>query len=511
MSSLRVTAYINNHLVPLCFSLQTDIINHTDILFLYFTSNCFQYFILNIYSDSAHIVLKYLKNIEVNINNILVITGNFNIRDSLWDSSFPHHSSISDDLLLIANSFQLALSMPTNPFPTRYSDTVGEANLTIDLMFLRYDSIELNQHSIHPDWWLTSDHAPLSITIPITNKFITTLKLSIQQNSEQENAFIKEVISVFQNLDTLNISNKECLENMVNILNSLINQAWNKNTKQLRITRHSKQWWNNKCNRAINKYRVSRSLESWKKFRRVVKDTKRTFFDTKIWEVASKSRSPWELMNWVNKRKLPTTEAIKYNGNSCITTDSLWEAFHATFNSALHRPIDEEVLNEIKPKPTTIWAPFSKEEFCQALTKCNNLLAPGPDKLTWQHLKTILKQETCLAQIINIANACIHLEYWPSHFKQSSTIIIPKPNKQTYNNPKSFCPIILLNTLEKLIEKVIADRLQFYVVKNNFIHPSQLGGLKFKSTSDTGVALTHAICSGWVKNKTTSTLAFNIA
>ena len=172
--------------------------------------------------------------------------------------------------------------MPTNPFPTRYSDTVGEANLTIDLMFLRYDSIELNQHSIHPDWWLTSDHAPLSITIPITNKFITTLKLSIQQNSEQENAFIKEVISVFQNLDTLNISNKECLENMVNILNSLINQAWNKNTKQLRITRHSKQWWNNKCNRAINKYRVSRSLESWKKFRRVVKDTKRTFFDTKI-------------------------------------------------------------------------------------------------------------------------------------------------------------------------------------------------------------------------------------
>ena len=73
------------------------------------------------------------------------------------------------------------------------------------------------------------------------NEFITTLKLSIQQNSEQENTFIKEVISVFQNLDTLNISNKECLKNMVNNLNSLINQAWNKNTKQLRITRHSKQ------------------------------------------------------------------------------------------------------------------------------------------------------------------------------------------------------------------------------------------------------------------------------
>jgi len=87
-------------------------------------------------------------------------------------------------------------------------------------------------------------------------------------------------------------------------------------------------------------------------------------------------------MNWVNKRKLPATEAIKYDRNPCITIDSLWKALHATFNLALHRPIDEEVLNEIKPKPTTIWAPFSKEEFHQALTKYNNSLAPGLDKLT---------------------------------------------------------------------------------------------------------------------------------
>jgi len=119
---------------------------------------------------------------------------------------------------------------------------VGEANSTIDLMFLRCNSNELNQHTIHSNWQLISDHAPLSVTIPIANKFITTSKLSIQQNSEQENAFIKEIISIFQNLDTFNISNKECLENTVNNLNLLVNQAWNKNTKRLRITRHSKQW-----------------------------------------------------------------------------------------------------------------------------------------------------------------------------------------------------------------------------------------------------------------------------
>ena len=69
---------------------------------------------------------------------------------------------------------------------------------------------------------------------------------------------------------------------------------------------------------------------------------------------------------------------------------------------------------------------------------------------------------------------------------------------------------MLLNTLGKLIEKFIRERLQFQVTANNFIHPSQLGGLKFKSTTDVGVALMHIICLGWVKNLSTSILAFDI-
>ena len=99
---------------------------------------------MNIYSDSSYLVLKYLKDIEVNIDNVLVITDDFNIRNSLWDPSFLYYSFISNDLLIIIDSFYLALSTPTNSYPTRYSDTAGEANLTINLMFLQYRSSKLN-------------------------------------------------------------------------------------------------------------------------------------------------------------------------------------------------------------------------------------------------------------------------------------------------------------------------------------------------------------------------------
>ena len=37
---------------------------------------------MNVYSNSSHTALKYLKDAEVNISNLLIMTGDFNIRDS---------------------------------------------------------------------------------------------------------------------------------------------------------------------------------------------------------------------------------------------------------------------------------------------------------------------------------------------------------------------------------------------------------------------------------------------
>ena len=178
--------------------------------------------------------------------------------------------------MIIADSFNLGLSTPINPYPTRYSDTAGEANSLIDLMFLWYGSTKINQHSIHPNCHLSSDHAPLSITISIVNEIINTLKPLIQQNSEQETAFVEEVILIFKNLNTSSLTDRNNLENTVNYLESLINQAWNKNAKRLRIMKHSKQWWTEECSKSLNIYRMSRSLKNWKKFKKVVRNTKRS-------------------------------------------------------------------------------------------------------------------------------------------------------------------------------------------------------------------------------------------
>ena len=79
----RVITYINIRLSSLRFLLHKDIFNHRDINLISFSNNNICHYILNVYSHSSHLALKYLKDTEVNINNVLIMTGDFNIRDSL--------------------------------------------------------------------------------------------------------------------------------------------------------------------------------------------------------------------------------------------------------------------------------------------------------------------------------------------------------------------------------------------------------------------------------------------
>ena len=51
--------------------------------------------------------LKYLKDTEVNINNVLIMMEDFNIRDSFWNPNIPYHFSYRDTLFDITNSFHL--------------------------------------------------------------------------------------------------------------------------------------------------------------------------------------------------------------------------------------------------------------------------------------------------------------------------------------------------------------------------------------------------------------------
>ena len=185
------------------------------------------------------------------------------------------------------------------------------------------------------------------------------------------------------------------------------------------------------------------------------------FFNRRIQDIAVKKARPWDLTSWVKQCQLPLYEAISFWGQPCNDVDSLWGALNGTYNAANSRPVDLSILDTIPSLPVQEWKPFSMLELTQALHACSSTSAPGPDHVTWGMLKTLAANLRIASLFLGLAEACIQLGHWPAHFKESLSVIILKLGKPSYLTPKLFRPIVLLNTLRKLVEKMLSCHMQY--------------------------------------------------
>ena len=163
----------------------------------------------------------------------------------------------------------------------------------------------------------------LTIIIPIADEHINICKCTFIKDSVEEVKFINEVIALFSKVDTSSISNVYNLDEVVSSWVDIVSHSWSRHSKPINITKCSKSWWNNNCSQDLASYRSSKSIKSWKTFQKTVKHSKREFFNLKIQEIANKRHGLWELMNWVNKKKLPAIKTIKHNGSSCLELNDL--------------------------------------------------------------------------------------------------------------------------------------------------------------------------------------------
>jgi len=501
---------VHNRLTRLCPSLRRDLIDHRYILILSLFSEGTTINIMNVYSDDQHTAINLLAERAPILPACVLMTGDFNCHSREWDPSVPHHRTTAILLLDTAARLGLELTLPVNPRPTFLSHNVELRGSVIDLVFIKA-SESLVQPRRLLEWQGPSDHIPLASKFSLPSELEDFKRVSIAKGSDAETQFVEQLIGGIRGIRLETPTSIAEVDVMAQAVADVFSKAWSDNATEKRITRRSEPWWNDTCSETLLQYRDDKTPENWSTFRKATRAAKRKFFDAKIEEIAKTNRRPWDLMEWVKGRKLPPCEAIQYNGQPCHTMPELWDALHNTYNSAADRPCDLSVLDELPDLPVREWASFSALELMEVLAACSSLSSPGPDHVTWVHLKKIIAEPQCLNVFIKLANACLTVGRWPKHFKESVSVIIPKPGKPSYSAPKAFRPIALLNTLEKLIEKMLSNRIQHDMIAYDIVDPNQFGGICQRSTEDAGLYLTHLVRTGWAQGLKTSVIAFDIA
>ena len=114
-----------------------------------------------------------------------------------------------------------------------------------------------------------------------------------------------------------------------------------------------------------------------------------------------------------------------------------------------------------------------------------------------------------LQTLLNIFNRIWEEGTFPESWTKATIIPIPKPNKD-HTNPTNYRPIALTSCLCKTMERMINNRLNFYLESNNIISEHQSGFRKNRSTADQLVRLESYIRNAFVKKQHVVAIFFDL-
>jgi hypothetical protein len=427
--------YVHNHLACLHPVIRCDIVDHSDILILLLYPAGDMIKLMNVYSDNHNYAICHLYEEVNSLPAFHYMGGDFNCHSEVWDGNVSHHQWAAQHLLSVANDLGLEWAHPSNHGLTHILHNSELDGSVINLVFTIPDPDGQFLPRLAHDLRGPSDHTPITSFVPTSDTDIQIKCTVLPKNSEEEKEFLGSVPLSIQLLNTEGLDLVTRIEEVSQGISDTFSLAWQKCAKEVTITSHSKPWWNQECANAIRQYWEDRPPWKWKSFCHTTHKAKRVFFDACIEEISETNWHPWDLMEWVKQHKLPACEAIQYQGQPCHTLESLWDALHRTYNAASRQQVDLSTLNDLDPLPKRDWVGFSSCKMFDALSVCSSCSAPGPDHVTWTHLKRILPDSVISGKILSLANVCLQVGYWPSHFKESVSVIIPKPGKASLLTP----------------------------------------------------------------------------
>ncbi|KAF8683032.1 hypothetical protein AX14_004370 [Amanita brunnescens Koide BX004] len=174
-----------------------------------------------------------------------------------------------------------------------------------------------------------------------------------------------------------------------------VQAAWSTHSKLPRTDSNPNSWWNDDCQSAKDHYILHRTRTNLAAYNATTKRARQEFFMHKI-DAMTTNNAPWEGIRWTKPRPPPKFSTILDNGRPIPDIASLFDVMHRHFSSARSHEVSDVFLDSIPQLEPRDWPPISPKEITDLLKLTSNASAPGPDNLTWYHLKLIASSEDVL-------------------------------------------------------------------------------------------------------------------
>ena len=460
--------------------------------------------LFDVAGDSRPLEITDLQNLVDQLPSPFILMGDFNAKHTLWGESMCDRWGILIEQLLDTNDIVLM----NDGQPTRY-DIFHNSSSAIDLSLcsssIRLDyNWSVNKDLYGSDHWPIMLHSSHNIPSPCQPKWkIEEADWKSYENATEIDRNVNDFpspVHAYQHLTNKILDSADkFIPRTVGMPRRPVVPWWNKDCKVARkVTRTCfRRYLRSPCE--ANKIAYARARAKQK---RIFKKAKRLSWRKYISEISAKTPSSqiWKKIRKLQGKYTPNPTPVLKDGDRYISDTKgvaeLLAKHFASISSAAHYSQEFQAIRSstvivppISSNTESFNLPFSMKEMQNALSS-SSLTSPGEDDIRYEmlhHLKGITKEF-----LLNILNGL-----WSSNTSPDSwhtSIVVPglKPGKDS-ELPQSYRPIALTSCVCKLYERMVNNRLIWYLESKNLLSNRQFGFRKNRSTLDPMLMLSREI------------------
>lgn len=497
----------------------TQVNNNTDMEYIVVNINLnqSQLKIVNIYIPPGKDMDK--NDLSTMFGPQTLIIGDLNAKSKIWGSPVTDERGlIWEDLLDMYNSTVINTGQPTYQ---HFNGTLSHLDV----------AIVSNSLAAHANWTVLnntmgSDHCPTVVTLYNKETFVEEAGTPRFKLSKADWRHFKRICNdtvtvESTSADTIDWHNDRLTEAIRAAAERSIPQTGRGKGRYAPLP-----YWDDKCKAAIyqrnrarnklNKNRTAENIENYHKLKgiaqRTVKEAasdhwknfcatlNRTSNLSVVWNMAKKMNgtvSQHKVQNIVQNGNIVESDQDKANTFAeSFAKISSNENYSNTFRTYKHqteteyKPKDPSTNTTADKNTNTLNEHFNFSELRRALRESKTHSTPGEDKISYEMLKHLPRRSA--KSLLHLYNTVWTSGTFPQAWRHSITVPLLKAGKDQ-KDIKSYRPVSLTSTIGKVMERLVTNRLSYYLEKNNILNNVQTGFRKGKSTIDQIIRLQDTI------------------